>query len=157
MAEILYATTEQVTAYLGLDPDEAKDELLLNARLDLGLKMDLGSWLPTHATIWADGEASGADELQIKKMEVLYLYSQAFLGWSVARKKMLLIKVHSDGKAQMNRFDIDPDGLAEMALADMGKWKDLLLDLELRAQEIDNGVASILVVSSPVFDPIVGP
>lgn len=157
MADLLYTTTDEVSAALGFDSFDLAESLLVAANLDLQLEYDLDDWLPNHATIWAEGDPGGTPTAeQTKKRNVLELYSQWCIAWMVARKRPLYIQIYTDGKTQMNRYDFDLQEVIDMCAAEKNKWMDLLLELEDRQSEIDEAIHSPVAISPPDFDPITG-
>jgi len=153
---LLYTDTDQVRSALGFDPSDAKDGLLSSAKLELALEYDLDDWLSNHDDIWTDSQAGGATAEEIKKGNVLCLYSQWCIAYMVAKKKPLYLQIVSDGKAQLNRFDFDLDDVVAMCSGEKKKWKDLLLTLEGREDEITNTVPDLVAISPPDFDPVTG-
>ena len=150
-----YTNTDKVRSALGFDASDVKDSLLSAAGLDLSLTYDLDDWLPTHATIWADGTASAGVTAEQKKFaNVLGMYAQWYCAHEVASKKLLYVQIYSDGKAQLNRFNIDIDSVRDMAEGEMNRWKEMLMELD--GQTVTAASFNPVSLSTPDFNPITG-
>lgn len=149
-----YTDTDKIRSALGFDASDARDALLSAAGLDISLEHDLDEWLPTHAAIWAAGTAGTVTASEKKLAQALGMYAQWFCAHLVASKQMLFIQIFSDGKSQMNRFDIDVDSVRLMCEAERNAWKDKLQELD--GQTPTASSFNPVGISTPTFDPITG-
>ena len=149
-----YTDSDRVRSALGLDLSDVKETLLAASGLDISLTFDLDEWLPNHAALYAAGSAPAASTGDIKIMNAIKLYAQWYCAWELSGKKLAFVQIFTDGKAGMNRFDIDLDSLRAMSEAEKNKWKDLLA--ELAGQTVVASSYNPLGISTPTFDPITG-
>ena len=148
-----YTTTEAIRASLGIDAEDCPDSYMENSNLELELLVDLDGWLPTHATIFSDGNQATPLAAQRRARDVLVLYSQWFCAYEMAKRFLTFPQIVSDGKNQLNRFPkVDLEKVAEMAAAQMAKYKGILEEEVL--EQTPSYTPNILIVSTPADDPV---
>lgn len=148
-----YTTTEAVRSCLGIDKSDCPDSYMVDSNLELELLVDLDSWLPTHATIFAEGNAASPTADQKKYRNVLCLYSQWFGAYQIAIRPLTFPQIITDGKNQINRFPkADLERIAALAASKMAQYKGIL------DEEVNGNTATstlpIILVSSPDTDPV---
>lgn len=112
MQNILYTTTDQVRTALLVSPSDLSDEQLVDRNLDFELVLDLDEWLPTHATIWQEGNDDARTGAQFKRSRLLAMYCQyRSAAWVMESWALGFAEEVTDGKNKMQRFG---DGLEEM-------------------------------------------
>jgi len=150
-----YTTTQAIRASLGMDDADCPDAMMTDSRLDLELRVDLDSWLPTHATLYADGEAGGATAAEQALKDYLLLYAQWFCAHEMAERFLLAPQIVSDGKSQINRFPrIELEQVADRASSRRAKYRALLDEAVNGAEPSTAQTSSLLVVSTPTYDPV---
>lgn len=155
MAQISsYTTTETIRACLGIDAEDCPDEMIVNSNLELELQVDLGEWLPDHATVYSDGSGSGATAAQKMQKTYLLLYAQWYCAAELAARFLLVPQIVTDGKAQMNRFSkIDLEKVAEKASARRGRYRQLL-DEAVNGASDPAASSKLMAISTPAYDPV---
>ena len=151
-----YTGTDAIRAAIGVSDNDIPDKLLVDQRLDLELTVDLDLWVPTHATLYAAGIATGAAAEDRLKANYISLYAQWFCAAQVASNmKLALPQSISDGKAEMRRFQtLDLAAIEIAAKSRVTYYKNLL-----SAAEGSTSTAtpiSFTSISSPVYDPVLG-
>lgn len=152
-----YTDTDAVRAVVGITDNEVSDTMLTQQALDVDLTVDLGEWLPTHATIFAEGQSGTATAAQILKMQYLQMYARFFCALHLLQYMELAIpQMIGDGKAEMRRFaDTDFDALRNRYAAALGKAK-----AALKASVGQSSTAtppSFASAGVPTYDPVEGP
>lgn len=149
-----YTTREKIRAALGVTDNEVIDEFF-DQDLGVALELSLLGWLPTHAAIWSEYQASGATAEQTRKGMTLQLFSQWFCVAQVAMMWLAMPQRISDGKVDMRRFtDIDLQALADNAAGNRDKYKGDLLDL-LNPEDPATGYSQISA-AGPAIDAVTG-
>ena len=148
-----YTSTEAIRACLGIDAEDCPDTYMTDSNLELELLTDLDGWLPTHATIFSEGNGATPTAAQLRYRNILILYSQWFGAYEMAKRFLTFPQIVSDGKNQINRFPkVELEKVAELAAAQMAKYKGLL-DEEVNGNVVVNQ-PPIMLVSTPVDDPV---
>jgi len=153
VAALLYTTTEAVRSAIGLDDNDVPDSVLVDQDLALQIKVELETWLTSHATVKSEGEAQGATAEQIRLWEWLQLYCLWWGAYLLASAPYAVPLLHHDGKSQVRRFNVDSERVAEHAAAQAAKYRRLL------EEELSLNVAKplpILSKSKPSYDPVTG-
>lgn len=150
-----YTDTDAIRACLGVDSHDAGDDLIVNSNLELELTVDLDVWLSTHATVWSDGNASGASIEEKLHRNYLVLYSQWFCAYELASRFLTFPQIVTDGKNQINRFaNVELEKVQALAADRMAKYRGLL-------DEAVNGTVTasipVVTISSPTLDPVTTP
>jgi hypothetical protein len=118
---VLYTNTDKIRSALGLDDKDISDKQLTDRDLDKELRLDLTSWLPTHATLYTTGTSTEATDTQQLIADALVLYSTYYCSLLSARAmRLAAMQSHSDGKNTLERF----------ATVD---WQKIEMDLRERA------------------------
>lgn len=121
MLPIWYTTTDQIRSALGLTPEDVADEQIISRGLDKELGIDLTSWLPTHATVYANG----GDTSNALQMYCMYYCC----GMMIPALKLATPKDISDGKNSVSRFDpVDFDKIQAQMQDRQLYYKRFLLD-----------------------------
>ena len=131
MQTLLYTDTDKIRSVLGVDVKDVNDARITDRDPEKELRMDLLSWIPTHAALYAAGIANGASETQISISDALGLYSTYFCGKLVAKSLQLAApQAISDGKNSLSRFNtIDWQGLNNFLSERAAFYKSLLQEL----------------------------
>lgn len=124
-----YTTTQAVRGCMGVDANDCPDATMVDSKLDLELSLDLDTWLATHAALYAAGIAGGATAAETAISNRITLYAQWFCALEMINRQLLVPQINTDGKAQMDRFKVDLNLLAEKAAAKVGKYKGELVEL----------------------------
>lgn len=148
-----YTTTQAVRGCMGVDDNDAKDSVMVDSKLDLELSLDLDTWLATHAALYAAGIAGGATAEGTAISNRIVLYAQWFCALEMLTRQLLVPQIATDGKAQMDRFKIDLDKLAEKAAAKVGKYKGELLEL-VEGTPVTASYTDFVSVAAPGTDVI---
>lgn len=97
MISILYTDTDQIRSVLGIDDRDMTDAQIADRNLAKELRLDLVSWLATHATLNTSGTENEKDALN--------LYCTYFCAALVAVSvQMAAPQKVSDGKDSLDRF-----------------------------------------------------
>lgn len=151
-----YTTTEAIRGSLGIDAEDCPDSYIVDSNLELELLVDLGDWLPTHASILAAGTSPTATAEEERHSNCLILYSQWYGAYQMAKRFLTFPQIVSDGKNQINRFPkIDLERVAELAAEQMAKYKGIL-DEEVNGAVVASTLP-IMSVASPDTDPVTEP
>lgn len=153
MAQVTsYTDTDAIRGSIGVDKEDCPDNLIVDSNLELEIEVDLQGWLPTHETIFSEGNASAATLTQKLYKNYLVLYAQWFGAYEMASRFLLIPQIVSDGKNQMNRFaNVELEKVKAEAAARMAKYRGLL-DSAINGGEVS--AAPVLLVSTPGFDPV---
>lgn len=152
-----YTDTDAVRAVVGVTDNEVPDLMLTQQGLTLSLTLDLGEWLPSHATIYAEGNAQSPTESQLQKWRYLQLYSQFYCATSLVEFMQLAVpQMIGDGKDEMRRFtNFDFDKLLAKFKAAVARYRTRLL--EASGTAADTAPPSLLGAAVPDYDPVAGP
>lgn len=148
-----YTTTEAVRGCLGIDADDCPDRYMLDSKVDLELKLDLDAWLATHAALYTAGTTGSPTAAQTAISDRIKLYAQWFCALEIANRPLTVPQITTDGKAQLDRFKIDLERLAQLAAAKVGKYKGELQQL-VSATAITAPYANFVGVAVPGADPV---
>lgn len=150
-----YTTTDAVRGALGLTPGDIPDSSLIDQQLALELEADLSVWLPTHATLYAAGIASGAASTEKLQAAYIQLYAQWFCASLVVTQMTLGIPMMiSDGKSEMQRFpSLDLEALMDRVVGRKDLYKTRLAETEGQAETLSTTIMSVGV---PDYDPVTG-
>jgi hypothetical protein len=145
---ILYTTTDEIRAILGVTANEVKDEALVSMLLEKRLQSDLYGWLPGHAAVYAAGQAVGATDEEVNKQRTLQLFSAYFCASHVDFFQLSIPASIGDGKNILKRFEgIDFDALSAKLRGIAEQYKDDILDGVL-------GTPVLFGISVPDYDPV---
>ena len=150
-----YTTTDAVRGALGLTLNDIPDASLIDQQLGLELDADLSAWLPTHATLYAEGMATDATSAEKLKAAYIVLYAQWFCAASLVAQMALGIPMMiSDGKSEMQRFpSFDLDALMGRVVGKRDMYRNRLAEGE--GQTAVTSV-SIMQAGVPDYDPVTG-
>lgn len=150
MAAILYTTSNAIRAAVGTTDKEVPDTMLESQLLESQVRTAVYGWLPTHAAIYAAGVAAGATDDQKYQKDLLVQYCLFYGAVRVIEMIMALRSKISDGKSQVERFDVE--------------WKDLLEVFEQRVEDAQeallaivspsDGETSYFGLATPAYDPV---
>lgn len=150
-----YTSTDAVRGAVGLTDNELLDETLVDQKLDTELEVDLQQWVPTHATIFAEGTTGTPTSEQTLKASYLQLYAQWYVASQILSVMALAIpQMISDGQNEMRRFQqADLEALSTTAGVKAAFYKKLLSDA--------TGIAAasrpaLIVAGVPDYDPVTG-
>lgn len=106
MLPILYTDTDAVRSVLGITEEDIKDDDLVARDLLRELRIDLNTWLPTHAAIYAYGDLTTPTDTQVTQYDLLVTYAKYYCALLVARSTLALAAAQQvgDGKNTMARF-----------------------------------------------------
>ncbi|GAG51395.1 unnamed protein product, partial [marine sediment metagenome] len=128
----------------------------VDQRLELELEVDLATWLPTHATLFATGTGAAATDAETLVAAHIQLYAQWYCtSASIDHMRLALPQMISDGKSEMRRFsepDLDQISAAAAGRRDLHRAK---LE-ELALSETPTSSVSIMERAVPDYDPVVG-
>jgi len=154
MAEILYTDTDQIRSVLGVDSSDISDQALLDRNLDKELRLDLLSWLPTHAALYAVGVATDASETARSTSDAITLYCTYYCAVLSAQSlKFSAPQQVGDGKNTLSRFPtMDWDKLIRDLSGRAAYYKGIVSDLTAQTAT----VASITLFSGVALavDPV---
>lgn len=157
MQTLLYTDTDQVRSVLGLTDKDLDDAQLVSRRLDIELKLDLVSWLPTYDALYLAGQEDEAEAEAVTIADALAMYSTYFcaglVGMSIPLGAMQSI---SDGKNSLSRFTpLMWQELIATAQERAAFYKNLLQELVSSATGAVVNYAQLTIVGqSP--DPVLG-
>jgi len=149
-----YTTTEAVRGCLGIDASDCPDAMMVDSNLDLELVLDLDSFLPTHAALYATGTGGGATAPQKAVSNRIKLYSQWFCALEMARRPLTVPQINTDGKAQFDRFKVDLERLAELCAIKVAKYRADLQELVNNVVKPVGLPISLVSAAQPTQDPI---
>lgn len=105
MAAVLYTTIAAIRATVGITAQDVTDAQINDRAPGVELEIDLGTWLPTHATIASEGQAQQATPTQKSKWNLLLMYAQYFSAAILLESQLYLIPMSvSDGTNSISRF-----------------------------------------------------
>lgn len=115
MTPISYTDTDRIRSVLGIDEEDVSDDQIANRDLEKELRLDLLTWVSTHATVYDAGQVSNATETEQSAADALVLYCTYFCAVLVAKSLQLSAPQQiSDGKNAMSRFaTIDWPGIMD--------------------------------------------
>lgn len=150
-----YTTTQAVRGCLGVDANDCPDAYMVDSLLDVELLIDLGRWLPTHATLYSEGTTGTPTAAQSTIANCIKLYAQWFCALEMTKRPLTVPQIATDGKAQLDRFKVDLERLTNLAAGQVAKYRDLLVELvDGETPAVGLGI-SLVSVAAPGSDPIV--
>ncbi len=138
-----YTTAAAIRACIGLDETDIPDSLIEAAGFGEDLLIDLETWLPTHATVFA-GQDAATRHLQ--------RYCAWFGALQLAQMPLAMLQRYTDGKVEAVRFNVDMKAVAAQASQKVESYRALLKNTPVTAPTS----SSILGVSTPSYDPVTG-
>ncbi len=154
MAELgTYTTTEAVRACLGVDDNDCGDAVMVDSLLDVELTVNLDSWLPTHAALFAAGTATGAVTAAVRQANLIKLYAQWWCAKELAARQLLAPQLSTDGKARLDRFKVDLEMVEAKAYARCAQYQNLLRESVAETTATAAGL-NLVLVAQPGADPI---
>ncbi len=154
MAELgSYTTTEAVRGCLGLDFNDCEDAVMTDALLDVELEVNLDSWLPAHATLFAAGGVVGAAAAAVKTRKLIRLFSQWWCAREIAARNLLVPQVNTDGKARLDRFKVDLELVEQKAASRCAQYQSLLVTDQGGSVAGALGL-NLVLAAQPTSDPI---
>lgn len=148
MIDLLYTNSDSVRAAAGVSEAEFPDPFLAARNLDMELRMDLQSWLPTHSAIFATTTTEEEQRLH----DALVLYSMNFLAAQLLSSPLSVLSELSDGSNSMKRAAGFEEALRIVGAA-ARKYRDLLLEATTGQTPAP---WSPLGLSEPSYDPVTG-
>ena len=122
MADVLYSTTEAIRSAIGMQDIELPDAVFTDQDLAVQMRTSLYGFVPAHATLYAAGEEVGATDQEVYIRDLLSQYCMFFGAVRMLESPWHARKQVSDGKSQVQRFDID--------------WLELLKNLKAKLKEV---------------------
>jgi hypothetical protein len=155
--DILYSTSEQVLAALGLDSRQVSDVQLKAHDIDSECLVEISNWLPNHETVYNYQYVVEQTADRILQSNLLTLCCKWYGAYVLATAIELRIpqRLETEANNNMTLFSI-PVTLKEELLDKYSKMKFRLLDLI--AKEAQSPATSRLMVTaaSASYDPITG-
>ncbi len=142
-----YTNTDAIRAAVGLDDDEIPDEMLVDQGLAIELELDLGEWLSSHATIWAEGVAASPTADQKTAQQHLQMYSMWYCAIRALEMRLAIPSLFTDGKAEARRQEIKYEELEEMAKTRAENHKKALLGTT-------TSTPTFMSAAVPDYDPV---
>jgi hypothetical protein len=151
---ILYTTSEEVTAAMGLTDRDLKEAQFANMDLERELRVDLFGWLPTHEAIAAYPDLPSPSALQLHQYDLLVLASKYFCASRMAESVALSAakSITSEAGNAMGRIDFDPAGLRDAMYRGYNQAKASLEDILAPATTLTRTL--IIKNITPAYDPI---
>jgi hypothetical protein len=150
MAAVLYTSTAAIRAAIGVTAKELPDALFTDQSLALQMQTSLYAWIPTYATLYTAGTATGATASAQHIANLLTLYCLYFGAMRAIEMVMALRQKVTDGKQEVARFAV--------------KWQELLEAMRVRLEEVTAMLDQVLTTSSgtvsyfgraiPDYDPV---
>ena len=148
---VLYSTSEQIRAVLGLSAIELPDALITDLGVEDQLYLRLERVYAEHAALATVIQAGGETAEQRTTWRALVLYVAYEAACSLLPQlQMVVAKRITDGDADMHRFG--PDNLAQFSDNIRGK-RDEYLRL-LNPEFFTTNALGLLGLASPAFDPV---
>lgn len=128
MIEILYTDTDQIREALQVVEEDLEDERFSRGTVELDLTLDLDAWVPTHATIFSEGQEPGSTEEQLRKFKLLKAYCTYFCAYQTLQTGPLSLpdKI-GDGKNMIDRIQ-DRQAMLDFIIGRMLAYKNQLLE-----------------------------
>jgi hypothetical protein len=151
-----YTSTDAIRAGIGVTDNEITDGMLVDQLLELELEVDLATWLPTHATLYAAGIAGGATDSEKLISAHITLYSQWYCtSAAIDNMRLALPQMISDGKSEMRRFsELDLDSLSAKAAGRRDLHRSSLEELANSKTPVT--AVSVMEIAVPDYDPVTG-
>ena len=128
-----YTGTDAIRAGIGVTDNEITDAMLVDQQLELELEVDLATWLPTHATLYAAGVGAGATDAEKLVAAHITLYAQWYCtSAAIDHMRLALPQMISDGKSEMRRFsELDLEAISARAAGRRDQHRSKLEELAL--------------------------
>jgi hypothetical protein len=148
-APIGFTDIDQVRSVLGVSRGDLPDRVLMARGLDVELRLDLATWLPTADTLFTAGRATAALPGEAAIADALSLYSAYFCAALIAKSGPLLVAQQiSDGKNTLARFTpIAWDKVQADMAAQAAKYKGVI-DTLLAQTTTEVGLGGINLFST---------
>lgn len=150
MAAILYTTTDAIRAAVGTTPKEVPDSLLTDQMLESQIRTAVYGWLPTHGAIYTAGTAASPTDDELYQKDLLVQYCLFYGAVRVVEMIMAMRKKVTDGKSQVERFDVDWEALLEVLKGRRDEAQQLLEEL----LNPSDGGTSYFSLAAPTYDPV---
>ena len=148
-----YTNSDAVRGAIGLTDNEVTDGMLADQNIDKALTLDLDEWLPTHATIYADGISGTPTADQVTQWSLLQLYSMWWCACRAAKMVLAIPEKITDSKAEMKRFnDLDLKAIADEACGQATIYQGQLQG-EL-GETSETTRYGLMGSASPNYDPV---
>jgi len=151
-----YTTTDAIRGGIGVTDNEITDAMLVDQQLELELEVDLATWLPTHATLYAAGMGQSATDSEKLIAAHITLYAQWYCtSAAIDYMRLALPQMISDGKDELRRFtELDLDAISSKAAGRRDKHRSALEELAL--SETPTSSVSVMERAVPDYDPVAG-
>lgn len=148
-----YTTSDKARAVAGVTDNEVRDTVISDMDLAEALAVDLYGWLPTHATVWADGDPSGSPTpAQTQGRSLLAIYASRFCALEILISSMHIPQQVGNGKDVAKRFT---DDALEEAKNDLrAKLTALKADLLELIEPTVIEQSGLFARVSPAVDPV---
>jgi hypothetical protein len=153
--DILYTSTDQIVAALGLTSHDLEEQQLVNMDLEPEVTLWLHSWLPAYATVYGYGSLNAPTASQLRQYQHLLLTVKYYCAYLVApRLAMIAPKtVGTEAGNSMSRADVDAKAIQQ---AMSGRYayhmNQLLAEISQDTTLVTNRGKAITAVS-PSYDP----
>jgi hypothetical protein len=147
---VLYTNTDAIRAAVGISSTEIPDSMITDQQMERQVKTALYSWLPTYPALYTAGDAEEATDEQVYVKDLLVLYCTYFGAVRLVEMIMAMRQRVSDGKSEVERFNIDWLSLLEALKGRLDEIQDLL-------EEVINpshGGPSYFGKAVPDYDPV---
>ena len=155
MAEILYTSTDQVVAALGLTSHDLEEQQLLDMDLEPEVSLWLYSWLPTYADVYTYPDDPSSTDSELRQYQHLLLATKYYCAWLVAPRLQMIAPKSVDteiGNA-MSRIDFDPIAIMQ-TMSDRYTHHMTALLGEISQSTAATSVRGQAVTAvSPAYDP----
>lgn len=155
MVPVLYTTTDQIRAALGITDREASDVQITDANVILQLTVDLQDVYPDHAALHAaaTGGSPTPSDTYLDSVLILYCQYQSCI-YLLAAVQMLTAQKITDGDFEMDRFQKDNlQQTIDRITALRDRYRKILTDASGTGGTTGT-TFSQLAVSSPSYDPV---
>lgn len=153
--DILYTTTDQIAAALGLTSHDLEEGQLVNMDLEPEVTLWLYSWLPTYATVYGYGGLNAPTATQQRQCMHLLLAVKYYCAYLVAPRLQLIApkSVGTEAGNSMSRADVDPKAI-QQAMSDRYTYhmNQLLAEIS-QTTTVSSIRGNAITAVAPSYDP----
>jgi hypothetical protein len=153
--DILYTTTDQIVAALGLTSHDLEEQQLVAMDLEPEVTLWLYSWLPTYATVYGYGALNAPSATQTRQYMHLILSVKYYCAYLVApRLQMIAPKtVETEAGNNMSRADVDPKDIQQVMTDRYTYHVNQLLNEINQTTTVASVRGAAITAVSPFYDP----
>jgi len=148
-----FVTSDDARAALGIADVEVPDQRFVDAGVQEALTIELMEWLPTYATIYTTGVASGATTAQAYQANLLRMYAITYAAYLIAFSELSIAQQIGDGKTGEKRFSTNFERMRELMKQRSDSFRGRLTE---SISGLETSRPALFGSAAPTYDPVTG-